>query len=209
MQIPSDVSSLLVKWINNAQQYSEAHLQESIILQKRHTIIGAPSVALSSIVGTSIFAGIQEAAQSVELKWILAGLSMGAAALAALVTFYNMAARAASHRIVSEEYQDVIRRLEILKTSISQMPPADWRNILEGYSQRLESIGRRADMPNSMTIITKEKRVISNGATTSGSHEITVKVRSPKVQCEGYVNELEFVYQDAIQKAADQQNINR
>jgi len=150
-QAPKDVRQLLSKWISTARHYAEAHQQEAIALKKWHMRLGAPSVVISAIVGTSIFTAIQHAAQSSRLRWLLAILSMSAAALAALVTFYNYAARSAAHRIASQEYEDVCHRLEILTTSITTMAPADWRNLLEGYSQRLEAIGRRVDLPCSIT----------------------------------------------------------
>ena len=160
---PVDVSELLIKWIETAQKYAIAHRMEAIILKKRHTQIGAPSVVLSAVVGTSIFAAIQEAAQSFALKSLLALLSMTAAALAALITFYSFQERAAAHRIASEEYDDVARRLEVLRTSLIAMIPKDWRNVLDGYSQTLEAIGRRADLPPSMISQKRKRSVLSEG----------------------------------------------
>jgi hypothetical protein len=187
---PSDVNALLEKWITTATVYSKAHREAAIILQKRHMRIGAPSVGLSAVVGTSIFAAIQEVADTPALKWTLALLSMGAAALAALLTFYNFAEKSASHRIASEEYNDVARRLDLLKTSITQMPPSDWRNVLEGYSQRLEAIGRRADIPESMII--KERHHVQ-GMFESGTRTV-VRLRYPHLPQVGFPEELEQVF---------------
>lgn len=191
---PCDVNELLAKWISTAQAYSSAHRAEAVALRKQHNYLGAPSVALSAIVGTSIFAAIQDAAQSPPLKWLLAMLSMSAAALAALITFYNFAERSANHRIASEEYEDTARRLQILTTSITSMAPTDWRNILDGYSQRLEAIGRRADIPSSMVVITEEVREYKGF--TVGSRQV-VKVSSPKLQRVGFPSELEEVFEKA------------
>lgn len=151
MDIPANVQELVSKWIRSASAYGVAHASESAVLTRRHTRIGAPSVALSAIVSTSIFAAIQEAAESSSLKWILALLSMVAASLAAIVTFYNYAAMGMRHKVAAEEYKDVARRLEVLKTSIANMEPNEWRNVLEGYSQQLEGIGKRVDLPSAMT----------------------------------------------------------
>jgi len=47
----------------------------------------------------------------------------------------------------------VARELEIIKTSVARMPPNDWRSLLDGYSQRLEEIGKRVDLPISMRVL--------------------------------------------------------
>ena len=181
-----DVSYLLDKWIETASSYSKAHHLEAIKLKKLHTRIGAPSVALSAIVGTSIFATFQNVEESSTLKLILAFLSMLAACLAALVTFLNASEESANHKIASEEYDEIARRLDILKTSVSSMIPKDWRNVLEGYSQRLEAIGRRANLPESM-IVNKQKL----GST--GFSGIT-ELKFPR---EGFPDELEVTFERA------------
>ena len=149
---PADVSALINKWIIICDRFSAAHRNEHIALRQLHFRIGAPGVALSAIVGTSIFAALNEAATSFWLKLVLAVLSMSASALAALVTFFKFGERSAAHRMAAEEYEDTGRQLEVLKTSLSVMAPSDWRNVLQGYSQRLESIGRRVDIPIEVTV---------------------------------------------------------
>lgn len=193
---PSDVHKLLAEWIAIAQAYAVAHRQEAIALNRQHMFTGAPSVVISAVVGTSIFAGIQEAAQSTGVKWFLAVLSMTAAGLAALVTFYNYAERATRHKIASEEYDDTARRLGILRTSVSSMLPAEWRNALDGYSQRLEAIGKRVDLPDAMSV-TKEETIEWKGAFPGGSRTETISASYPKLRREGFPDELERVFQIA------------
>jgi hypothetical protein len=195
--VPSDVDQLLAKWLSTAQAYAEAHRLEAIVLKNLHMRTGAPSVLISAVVGTSIFAGIQEAAQSVGLKWFLAVLSMSAAGLAAVVTFYNYGERSTCHKIASEEYDDVARRLEILRTSISKMLPTEWRNVLDGYSQTLEAIGKRVYLPKSMTV-TREEVSEMKGALPGGMQTATFVVRSPKLPREGFPEELERVFRLAL-----------
>lgn len=206
MGIPSDVSALLEKWITTASEYSKAHRREARILQKRHVQIGAPSVGLSAVVGTSIFAAIQEATNTPVLKWTLALLSMAAAALAALLTFYNHGEKSANHKNAHEEYEDVGRQLDLLKTSITRMSPTDWKNILEGYSQRLEAIGKRAPIPESM-IVNKLEDVLIGFINIRGtgimyffehhlfpSHPSRVRLPNPHLPPIGFPEELERVF---------------
>jgi hypothetical protein len=148
--VPADVEELVSEWIRVAKAYGAAHARDALTLATRHKVIGAPSVAASAIVGTSIFASLQGAPAAPAVKWALAMLSMAAAGLAALVTFHDFAERSTRHRIASEEYLAVARALEIVKTSVTRMPPSEWRSLLDGHSQRLEAIGTRVDLPSSM-----------------------------------------------------------
>ncbi|WP_437833094.1 SLATT domain-containing protein [Sorangium sp. So ce1153] len=152
---PTDVRYLALKWCDIAVAYADAHRSEAISLQRMNRRIGAPSVALSAIVATSIFAGIQHAAQSDILKWLLAVASMTAAGLAALVTFHNYAERATTHKVASEEYAEVVRRLQLMMTSASRNNPEGWMRSLGTISQTLDDIGRRVEIPSAMMEHTK------------------------------------------------------
>jgi hypothetical protein len=149
-KMPVDVEDLVSKWIRVAEAYGAAHARDAVALAWRHRAVGSPSVLLSAAVSTSLFASLQQANTSTLAKWILGSLSMASACLAALITFYDFAEKGAKHRVASEEYLAVARALEIARTSIARMAPDEWRALLEGYSQRLEAIGARVELPRGM-----------------------------------------------------------
>ena len=97
--------------------------------------------------------------------------------------------------------KDPVDRI-ISATSIIEMAPTDWRNVLDGYSQRLESIGRRADLPSSMIVI-KEEVHEWKGMLPGGSKKEVVKVKTPRIPREGFVEELESVYTNAQKTTPD------
>jgi hypothetical protein len=204
LPIPEDVNELISQWISIANEYAASHLQEAITLKKRHTRIGTLSVIISAVIGTSIFAGIQAGASGI-LQWVFAILTMAAAALAAVVTFKNYAERAGNHKATSEEYADIARQLEILKASVTTMKPDEWRNVLEGYSQDLDAIGRRAELPSSMIDWDK---IAMDGATAAkrraGSKaEVRAKRREKapvpiKLPFEGFYRQLVKLYAVAV-----------
>jgi hypothetical protein len=194
---PSDVGQLLAKWLSTAREYAHAHLMEAVALKKLHWRIGGPSVAISIIVGTSIFADMQGGAQSVALKCLLSLLSVSAAVLAGIVTFYNYAERSTRHKIASEEYEDTARRLEILQTSITKMRPTEWRNVLDGFSQRLEAIGKRVDLPASMTVTVE--RVSELKAFTGKGRIVKHTEQCAKLPRDGFPEELDRVFHLAQQ----------
>lgn len=195
---PKDVADLIARWINDSSHLSDAHMQEAIFLRRRHFRIGVPSAVLSAIVGTSIFAALEEASELFWLKVVLASISITAAALTALVTFLNYSERAAAHRFAAQEYKDVNRRLDVLKASVSKMKPDDWRNVLDGYSQRLESIGRRVDFPDSLLVReTRETERVYGLMDSPANGPVYREVSVMSVSPVGQQRELEKLYNSA------------
>jgi hypothetical protein len=192
---PADIKALASQWFEIATEYANAHRLEARRLQSRNWLVGTPSVLLSAIVGTSIFAGIQQAAHSETFKWLLAGASMAAAGLASLVTFYDLAQRATKHKIASEEYSELARRLQLLVASSAQNTLDGWTRALESVSQRLDAIGRRVELPPSMVVLRKEVHEIHEikGMLPGGSSREVVYVSEPKVQREGFEDELRSI----------------
>jgi hypothetical protein len=78
------------------------------------------------------------------------------------------------------------------------MLPAEWRNALDGYSQRLEAIGKRVDLPESMAVI-KQEKVEVKGAFPGGAPFGKRLVRCPRLPRDGFPNELERVFQLAAE----------
>lgn len=142
---PPDVSRLIDSWIEDAERQSALHKSAAIRLKRWHYRLGLPSVILSAIVGTSIFAGLEQAVSSLPMRALLAGVSITAAALAAAVTFLSFSERSATHRRASQEYSEVSKRLQILRTTVSKLKSSEWRAILDGYSRQLDSIGLDVD----------------------------------------------------------------
>lgn len=189
-RVPADVEELVSEWIGLAKAYGAAHAKDAFALAVRHRAIGAPSVALSAIVGTGIFASLQGASPATAVKWVLATLSMAAAGLAALVTFLDLAEKSARHRIASEEYLAVARALEIVKTSVTRMPPGEWRSLLDGHSQRLEAIGARVDLPSSLRGAAGSYGMLPDGEPGPGSATAVTPCPEPS----GFSAQLEAVH---------------
>ncbi|HYW20003.1 MAG TPA: SLATT domain-containing protein [Nodularia sp. (in: cyanobacteria)] len=102
---------LLISWYQRLRESQFSHYEAAKTFERINYWLGIPSVILSTIVGTSIFATIGE---SVDTKaQIMVGLvSVVAAALAGLQTFLRFSERAEKHRAVAARYGALRREIE-------------------------------------------------------------------------------------------------
>lgn len=88
-----------------------AHYDSAKTLERRHLWLGVPSVVLSGIAGTSIFAAITKT----PAIWaqVLVGLAtISAAILASLQTFLRLSERAEKHRIAGARFAALHREAD-------------------------------------------------------------------------------------------------
>ena len=106
----SDLRLLLLQWYRRVRQAQLAHADAATMFTVRSRWLGIPAVALSALVGTSVFATLTEPAD----PWlqILTGMvSVAAAVLAALQTFLRSADVAAEHRTASRSFGALRRHI--------------------------------------------------------------------------------------------------
>ncbi|MBW4639779.1 MAG: DUF4231 domain-containing protein [Gloeocapsa sp. UFS-A4-WI-NPMV-4B04] len=106
-----ELNELLEKWLNRAYIVLAGHHEAAGRFQSLHNWIGIPTIILSTLVGTSIFATLQEK-PNISLK-IAAGIaSVMSAILASLQTFLRFEERAERHRKAGNNYSVLMRELE-------------------------------------------------------------------------------------------------
>lgn len=106
---------LLHDWYQRVRVTQLAHYGSSDYYGKRKFWLGVPAVVLSAIVGTTVFATLQEKPE----LWIqiIVGLaSVTAALLTSLQTFLGYSEKAEKHRIAGAKYGALGRELEYLRT---------------------------------------------------------------------------------------------
>jgi hypothetical protein len=150
MDTPKDV---LAAWYKRVTMTQRAHYLSVAHYSRKSYWFGIPVIALSTLVGTSVFATLQSQPQ----LWlqITVGLaSVLAAVMASLQTFLGFSERAEKHRIAGAKYGALGRELEALLASQSQVSDevvADVRKRLDALA--LESpnnplpIYRQAGLP--------------------------------------------------------------
>lgn len=96
-----------------------AHYSSARAFHNRHLWLGVPSVILGVVVSTSIFSSISKAETTSYSTWlvILIGLlSVIAAALSGLQTFFKFSELAEKHRIAGAKYAHIKHEIELLAT---------------------------------------------------------------------------------------------
>lgn len=126
---------VLSEWYRRVAVTQAAHYYSADRFGSRKYFLGVPTVVLTSLVGTSVFATIQ--AQPDLWIQILVGLSSVAAALlAGMQTFLGDAERAEKHRIAGAKYGALGRELECFIAQGSEIE----QEILSTLRKRLDDL---------------------------------------------------------------------
>jgi hypothetical protein len=109
-----DVFEKLQVYQGYARLRDRAHYEMWLRLNRRERLLGIPVIILSTIVGTAIFASLQEQAA---VAWQIATgmLSVTAAVLAALQTFFGFRTEAERHAAVAAGYAQLRRRFDTFR----------------------------------------------------------------------------------------------
>ena len=141
-QLSEETLLLVTDWFRRVRESQQVHYECSNHFARLHLVLGIPTVLLSTLAGTAVFASL--AHELGANQKIAVGLtSVLAAALASLQTFLSLSKRSDNHRMVAAKYAGIRRRLEELKTH----PSADFeelRNILTGIRQDMDALAEAA-----------------------------------------------------------------
>jgi hypothetical protein len=91
-----------------------AHYEMANVLARRGQFLGVPVILITALIGTSIFATITAQVIPTQAKVIVGLVSVIAAVLASLQTFYKYSERAEKHRMFGARFGSVRRELEML-----------------------------------------------------------------------------------------------
>jgi hypothetical protein len=110
----STTKDVLNDWYQRIKVTQLAHYGSAEHFSKRKFALGVPAVILSALVGTTVFATLQQ--QPDLWLQIMVGLaSVTAALLASLQTFLGYTERAEKHRLAGAKYGAIGRELEVLR----------------------------------------------------------------------------------------------
>ncbi len=106
-------------------------------------LLGVPVVVFSTVVGTSLFATLNEASVDSSVRLAIGVISVAAAVLAALQTFLRFAERAERHVTAADWYAAVRRgTAEVLALpALARQPPTTY---LPGVRKEMSKIGQQA-----------------------------------------------------------------
>jgi hypothetical protein len=110
------LKEVLNDWYQRVSVAHEAHYLSADYFTRKNYWLGIPVIALTTLVGTSVFATLQK--QPEPWLQISVGLaSVLAAVLASLQTFLRYSERAEKHRVAGAKYGALSRELEVLRAS--------------------------------------------------------------------------------------------
>jgi hypothetical protein len=111
---PQNTEELLYAWLRRARESQSAHYAMANRLGRAGRWLGVPVIIITATVGTSIFVSIASEVVSVEAKIAVGCLSVVAAVLSGLQTFFKFSERAERHRVFGARYGSARRELESL-----------------------------------------------------------------------------------------------
>ncbi|MBA2751069.1 MAG: SLATT domain-containing protein [Actinobacteria bacterium] len=134
---------LLREWHDRAAAARSAHYLLASRMRRRNIAVGVPAVVLSAVVGTSLFATLSEANVPTSLRVTIGLISLIAAVLAALQTFFGFSQRAERHVIAGDWYSAIRRQMEetIALPEEERDPP---RECLDGIRKEMSKISQQA-----------------------------------------------------------------
>jgi hypothetical protein len=103
------VEALLEDWHHRVYAAQSAHYASADRFRLLNYIVGVPAVICSSVVGTTLFAGLEKDSPR---TWLVASTSILAAVLGALQTFLRFAERATLHATAADWYSAIRRDIE-------------------------------------------------------------------------------------------------
>ncbi|MFI5398337.1 MAG: SLATT domain-containing protein [Candidatus Binatia bacterium] len=109
---PQSQEQLVLAWLRRERESQMAHYEMADVLSKRGRLLGGPVILLTSLVGASALGSV---ASEVIPNWskILIGLlSIAAAILSSLQTFFGYADRAEKHRVSAARFGSIRRQFE-------------------------------------------------------------------------------------------------
>lgn len=104
---------LLILRIKKSHTMAKAHCQESVRSERKNNQLGIPVVILTAMVGTSVFATLQNQPH-ISVQIIIGLISLLATVLASLQTFLRYAEKSTEHREAALKFERLQNELEQL-----------------------------------------------------------------------------------------------
>jgi hypothetical protein len=139
------VLDLLRDWRTRAGASSERHFAQASRLARANIRFGVPVVALTTFVGTTVFATLQHQVD-LRLRIAVGMVSVVAAVLASLQTFLRFGERAEKHRAAAERWSAVRREVdEMLALHPTYLASrGDPKQYLDDLRRRMDEVSQQS-----------------------------------------------------------------
>lgn len=136
----ADIEVLMEEWRLRAWAAQMAHYRVASRLRTYNVWLGLPVVIFTTAVGTSLFATLNEERPTVLVRAIVGGISVLAAVLAAIQTFFNFATRADQHVLAADWYASIRRKVE-QELRIPRKHRGDPKKFMDGIRKEMNTVG--------------------------------------------------------------------
>ena len=103
-------TSYLGEWSEVAKSAATGHARAAVRLRRRGWQLGVPAAALAAVVGTTVFATLEENV-NLYIRLAVAIVSLSAAVLSTLQSALRFPERAEHHRTAAAEYRSIEREI--------------------------------------------------------------------------------------------------
>jgi hypothetical protein len=134
--LAKNTNELLMNWHRRLRETQFSHYEAAKPLSHAIYWLGIPVVVLSTFVGTSVFATLQEQVD-IRLRVLVGFLSVAAAVLASLQMFLRFSERAEQHRTIAARAGSLRREVEQLLATTPQEVAEDKLNSLRAEMDKL------------------------------------------------------------------------
>jgi hypothetical protein len=135
-----DLDAVLESWRRRAWASQIAHYQVAERLRRRNRELGLPVVILTTAVGTSLFATLNQDQLAMGLRIVVGTISVLAAIFAGIQAFFAFAQRADQHVLAADWYSSIRRRIEQLQ-AMPRASRGDARECLDGVRKEINHVG--------------------------------------------------------------------
>jgi hypothetical protein len=133
------LEAVLDQWHRRVWASQLAHYRRATRLRRANISLGLPVVILSTMVGTSLFATLNETQLPIALRIVVGTISVGAAILAAVQTFFGFAQRADRHVLAADWYAALRRKIEELR-AVPRDARGDARKVLDDIRREMNTV---------------------------------------------------------------------
>jgi hypothetical protein len=161
-QPPSTQHELILAWVRRSRESQLAHYEMATILQERGTYLGWPVIVITAAVGTSAFVSLTNS-PSKTTTLVVGLVSILAAVLSSLQTFFKFSERSETHRVFGAKYGSLRRELEGLFVSDETLD----ERVIDAVRRKIDLLAEDAPaIPERIfSKIQRETLFIENGQT--------------------------------------------
>jgi hypothetical protein len=138
-----EIERLYRSWHRRVAAAESGHRVMADRLRRRSLLIGVPVVILTTLVGTGVFASLDEDSVPIEARVAVGTISILAALLSSLQTFMKYSTRAEGHRIAAMRYES-LRRDMSRDLALPRQARGDPTRQLDSVAQRMDRYAKES-----------------------------------------------------------------